>query len=49
MAIGNIEVFLEAITIASACNKVLRKWFLKSDTIGPIPTDGYTGNVNYNK
>jgi len=28
MQIGNIEVFLEAITIASACNKVLRKGFM---------------------
>ena len=25
LEIGNIEVFLEAMTIASACNKVLRK------------------------
>ena len=25
LEIGNIEVFLEALTIASACNKVLRK------------------------
>jgi hypothetical protein len=24
MEIGNIDVFLEAVTIASACNKVLR-------------------------
>jgi len=31
--IGNIHVFTEAITIASACNKVLRKRFLKPDTI----------------
>ena len=27
LAIGNIEVFREALTIASACNKVLRKKF----------------------
>jgi len=47
--IGNIEVFLEAITIASACNKVLRKQFLKPDTIGLITTGGYSGNVNYIK
>jgi len=47
--IGNIDVFLEAITIASAYNKVLRKRFLKSDTIGFIPTGGYHGNVNYSK
>jgi hypothetical protein len=29
MEIGNIDVFLEAATIASTCNKVLRKKFLK--------------------
>ena len=38
--IGNIEVFLEAITIASSCNKVLLKGFLKPDTIRLIPTGG---------
>jgi len=38
---------LETITIASACNKLLRKRFLKPDTIGLIPTGGYSGNVNY--
>jgi G:T-mismatch repair DNA endonuclease (very short patch repair protein) len=45
--IGNIEVFLESITIASACNKVLRRRFLEPNTIGLIPAGGYTGNVNY--
>jgi G:T-mismatch repair DNA endonuclease (very short patch repair protein) len=49
MAIGNIEVFLESITIASACNKVLRKRFLNPDTVCLIPSGGYTGNVNYCK
>jgi len=49
MQIGNIDVFLEAITIASACNKVLRKRFLKPDTIGLIPTGGYSDNVNYSR
>ena len=47
--IGNIEVFLEAFTIASACNKVLRKKFLKPYTIGLIPAGGYTCNQNYTK
>jgi len=37
---GNIEVFLEALTIESACNKVLRKKFLKPETIGLIPPGG---------
>jgi hypothetical protein len=40
LAIGNIEVFLESITIASACNRVLRNRFLKTGTIGLIPTGG---------
>ena len=35
--------------IASACNKVLRRKFLKSDTIGLIPTGGYTCNNKYSK
>jgi hypothetical protein len=47
--IGNIEVFIESITFGSACNKVLRRRFLKPDTIGLIPAGGYTGNVNYSK
>ena len=45
MQIGNIDVFLEAITIASACNKVLHKRFLKPDTIGLIPKGEDTANV----
>ena len=45
--IGNIEVFLEAFTIASVCNKVLRKKLLKPDTIGLIPSRGYSCNQNY--
>jgi hypothetical protein len=46
MEIGNIDVFLEAITIASACNKVLRKKFVKTSTIGLIPAGGYGCNNN---
>ena len=45
--IGNIDVFLESVIRASACNKVMRKRFLKPNTIGLIPSGGYTGNVNY--
>jgi len=37
---GNIEAFLESMTIASECNKVLRKRFLQPETIGLIPTGG---------
>jgi len=47
--IGNIDVFLEAITIASACHKMLRKQFLKPSTIILIPTRWYSGIVNYSK
>jgi len=49
LQIGKINVFLESIPIASACNKLLRKRFLKPDTIGLIPSGGYSGNVNYSK
>ena len=49
MQIGKIDVFLEAITIASACNKLLRKRFLIPDSIGFIPKSGYTANVKYSK
>jgi len=49
LEIGNIEVFLEALTIASACNNVLRKKFLKSETIGLIPPGGYSANRRYSK
>lgn len=42
-------MFLESITIASSCNKVLRKQFLQPDSIGVIPTGGYSGNVKYSR
>jgi hypothetical protein len=38
ITIGYMEVFLESITIASACNGVLRKQFLKPGTMGRSPT-----------
>jgi hypothetical protein len=47
--IGQVEVFLESMTIASACNKVLQRLFLKPNTIGLIPKGGYSGNINYSK
>jgi hypothetical protein len=37
LQIGNVELFLERMTIASACNKVFRKKFLQPDRIGLIP------------
>jgi len=50
MDVGNIDIFLESFTIASACNKVLRKRFLKSETVGLIITGGrYCCNQNYSK
>jgi hypothetical protein len=49
MEIGNIEVFLEAVEIGSARNKVLHKKFIKPETIGLIPAEGYTANNRYNK
>jgi hypothetical protein len=49
MKIGNIDVFLEAVTIASARNIVLRKKFLEPETIGLIPTGGYSANNRYSK
>ena len=45
--IGNIDVFLESVTITPACNKVMRKRFPKPNMIGLIPAGGYTDNVNY--
>ena len=48
MDFGNVDIFLECCTIASACNKLLRKRFLKPETIGLIPTGGgYSCNQNY--
>jgi hypothetical protein len=49
MQIGNIDVFQESITMASACNKLLRKRFLKPETIGLIPKGGYTSNIKQSK
>jgi hypothetical protein len=49
MEIGNIDMFLESITIASAFNNALQKRLLKPNTIRLIPTGGYSGNVNYSK
>ncbi|KAG5868584.1 hypothetical protein JTB14_011268 [Gonioctena quinquepunctata] len=37
----NVCPFIEATTIASACNKVLRRNFLNSNSIGVIPKNGY--------
>ena len=47
LQIGNIDLFLESVTIATACNKVMRKRLVIPNMIGLIPPGGYTGNVNY--
>jgi len=46
---GNVDVFLESYTIASACSKVFHKRFLKPETLGLIPSRGYSCNRNYSK
>ena len=38
---ANVCPFTEATTIASTCNKVFRRNFIKPDTIGIIPKNGY--------
>ena len=47
--IGNIDVFLQSVTIASTCNKEMRKRFFKPNTVGLLPSGGYTSNVYYSK
>lgn len=42
--IGHIEVFLKCLKIASACNKLLRRKFLKPGTMGLFPTREDTCN-----
>ena len=48
LQIGNIDVFLNSVTIASACDKSMRKRLFKLYRIGLISPGGYTVNVNYN-
>jgi len=50
MDVRNLDTFLESCTIASACVKVLRKRFLKPETVGVIPRGGgYSCNQNYSE
>jgi len=44
--VGNVDVCLESCTVASACNKLFRKRFLKPETIGLIIP---SCNRNYSK
>lgn len=46
---GNVCPFTEACTIASCCNKVFRRNFLKPNTIGIIPKGGYRWRDNQSK
>lgn len=41
-----VDPFKNSITIASACNRVFRKLFLKNNTIGIIPHRGYSKDEN---
>ncbi|XP_070546210.1 uncharacterized protein [Ptychodera flava] len=43
---NGVDPFRDCVTIASACNVVLRKNFLKKDTIGVIPDHGYIQRRN---
>ena len=47
--VGNVDIFFESYTIASACNKVFRKRFLKPETIVLFPKGGYSCNQNHSK
>jgi hypothetical protein len=49
LQVGEVEVFLECMTIAWACNSVLRKKFLLPERIGIIPTGGYTNTKGQSK
>ncbi|XP_054259245.1 uncharacterized protein LOC128983988 [Macrosteles quadrilineatus] len=41
----NVDPFLESVTIASACNLAFRRNFLKPNTIGLIPKNGYRSST----
>ncbi|KAJ8965523.1 hypothetical protein NQ317_019537, partial [Molorchus minor] len=49
METGGVCPFTEACTIASCCNKVFRRNFLKPNTIGIIPKGGYRWRDNQSK
>ena len=49
LQLGNVEVFLESMTIALACNKVFRQKFIQPDRVGLIPVGGYTDNRTQSK
>ncbi|KAK5650120.1 hypothetical protein RI129_001149 [Pyrocoelia pectoralis] len=49
VASGNVCPYTEACTIASSCNKLFRRNFLKRDTIGLIPRQGYRYRDNQSK
>ena len=49
MHIGNVEIFLDSISIDSVCNKILLKRFLQRDSIGLILNEGNACNNKYSK
>ncbi|KAK5650119.1 hypothetical protein RI129_001148 [Pyrocoelia pectoralis] len=49
VASGNVCPYTEACTIASSCNKLFRRNFLKRDTIGLILRQGYRYRDNQSK
>ncbi|KAG5885995.1 hypothetical protein JTB14_025389 [Gonioctena quinquepunctata] len=46
---GGVDPFTEAITLPGACNKIFRRSFLKPETIGLIPKNGYRCRDNQSK
>jgi hypothetical protein len=44
LQIGNMEMFLESMTITSACKRSFCKKFLQPDRIGIIPVESYMDN-----
>ncbi|KAJ8933580.1 hypothetical protein NQ318_015967 [Aromia moschata] len=43
---GGVDPFTEAVTLPGACNKIFRRNFLRPDTIGLIPKNGYRWRDN---
>ncbi|XP_074026164.1 uncharacterized protein [Leptinotarsa decemlineata] len=46
---GGVDPFTEAITLPGTCNKIFRRNFLKPNTIGLIPKNGYRWCDNQSK
>lgn len=46
LAPEGVDPFAQSVTIAGACNRVFRQLFLKKNSIGLIPSDGYNPQDN---